>query len=67
MRWFRKKNKQYVSKRRKGTYYVYDTKISQIVWKSEDKQQNESLIDRLNSGYGFNGKIPSFFNNLQEG
>ena len=35
--------------------------------KSEDKQQNESLIDRLNSGYGFNGKIPSFFNNLQDG
>ena len=64
MRWFRKKNKQYISKRQKG---VYDTKNKQIVWKSEDKQQNESLIDRLNNGYGFNGKIPSFFNNLQEG
>ena len=67
MIWFKKKNKQYIGKRRKGVYYVYDTKISQIIWKSEDKEQNESLIDRLNKGYGFNGKIPSFFNNLQNG
>jgi hypothetical protein len=67
MRWFRKKNKQYISKRHKGIYYVYDTKTNQKVWKSESKEQNESLIDRLNCGYGFNGKIPSFFNNLQEG
>ena len=67
MRWFRRKKKQYISKRKKGIYYVYDTKLEQIVWKSDSKEQNESLIDRLNSGYGFNGKIPSFFNNLQEG
>ena len=44
-----------------------DTKLEQIIWKSDSKEQNESLIERLNSGYGFNGKIPSFFNNLQEG
>ena len=67
MRWFRKKNKQYISKKSKGVYYVYDTKIKQIIWKSDSKEQNESLIERLNNGYGFNGKIPSFFNNLQEG
>ena len=67
MRWFRKKNKQYISKKSKGVYYVYDTKLKQIIWKSASKEQNESLIERLNSGYGFNGKIPSFFNNLQEG
>ena len=40
MRWFRRNNKQYISKRQKGVYYVYDTKNKQIVWKSEDKQQN---------------------------
>ena len=52
MRWFRKKDKQYISKRQKGIYYVYDTKTKSIVWKSEDKEKNESLIQRLNSGYG---------------
>ena len=31
MRWFRKKNKQYISKRQKGIYYVYDTKLKQII------------------------------------
>ena len=60
MRWFRKRNKQYISKRQKGIYYVYDTKLKQIIWKSEDKQQNESLIERLNNGYGFNGKYLAF-------
>ena len=67
MRWFRKKSKQYISKRQKGIYDVYATKTKSSGWKSEDKEKNESLIQRLNSGYGFNGKIPSFFNNLQEG
>ena len=52
MRWFRKKNKQYISKKSKGVYYVYDTKIKQIIWKSDSKEQNESLIERLNDAHG---------------
>jgi len=52
MRWFRKKSKQYISKRQKGIYYVYDTKTKQFVWKSEDKEKNESLLQRLNRLFG---------------
>ena len=60
MRCLERKTNSILVKDKKGIYYVYDTKLKQIIWKSEDKQQNESLIDRLNSVIRFNVKYLAF-------
>jgi len=47
-----------------GEYKIWETTTKQYIFTADNANHCESLCDSLNSGGGFDGETPRFFNNI---
>jgi len=47
-----------------GEYRIWETATKQYIFTADDANHCESLCNWLNSGGGFDGETPRFFNNI---